>query len=92
MLVGPANVARLPATLYGQLLIAKLLLFGAMSALAAVNRFRLVPAFERSLAQANHLAALMALRRSLATETGCAVVVLALVACLGTLEPPVSGL
>lgn len=92
LLVGPANVARLPLTLYGQLLIAKLLLFGAMAVLAAANRFRLVPAFERSLAQANHLAALRALRRSLAIETGCAVAVLALVAWLGTLEPPVSGM
>lgn len=92
MLVGPANVARLPTALYGQLLIAKLLLFGAMAVLAAANRFRFVPAFERSLAQADHLVALRALRRSLTIETGCAVAVLALVAWLGTLEPPVAEL
>ena len=91
MLVGPANVAWLPATLYGQLLIAKLLLFGAMAALAAANRFRLVPAFERALARADPVAALNALRRSLAMETGCALAVLALVAWLGTLEPPTTG-
>lgn len=88
MLVGPANIVRLPATLYGQLLIAKLLLFGAMTALAAANRFRLVPKFERALAQANSVAGLNALRRSLVVETGCALAVLALVAWLGTLEPP----
>ena len=91
ILVGPAYVIRLPATLYGQLLIAKLLLFGAMAALAATNRFRLVPAFERALARADHVAALNALRRSLAMETGCALAVLALVAWLGTLVPPATG-
>jgi len=90
MLVGPANLAGLPASLYGQLLIAKLLLFGTMAALAATNRFRLVPAFENSLARADHASALGALRRSLAVETGCAVAVLALVAWLGMLEPPSS--
>ena len=90
LLVGPANVLKLPESLYGQLLLAKLLLFGAMAALAAANRFRLVPAFERSLAVADHRGALRALRRSLTTETGCAIAVLALVAWLGTLEPPAS--
>jgi len=88
LLIGPANILKLPDSLYGQLLIAKLALFGAMAALAAANRFRLVPAFERSLASADHASALHALRRSLAIETGCAIAVLALVAWLGTLEPP----
>jgi putative copper resistance protein D len=92
LLVGPANILKLPSSPYGQLLIAKLLLFGAMAALAATNRFRLVPEFERSLASADHIAALRALRRSLAIETGCAVAVLALVAWLGTLEPPMSAM
>lgn len=88
LLVGPANILRLPDSLYGQLLIAKLALFGAMAALAAANRLRLVPAFERSLATADHASALRALRRSLTIETGCAIAVLTLVAWLGTLEPP----
>lgn len=92
LLVGPANILKLPSSLYGQLLIAKLLLFGAMAALAATNRFRLVPEFERSLASVDDAAALRALRRSLAIETGCAVAVLALVAWLGTLEPPMSAM
>lgn len=92
LLIGPANVLKLPTSLYGQLLIAKLALFGAMAGLAAANRFRLVPAFERSLASDDHAGALRALRRSLAIETGCAIAVLALVAWLGTLEPPVSAL
>lgn len=90
LLVGPANLLNLPENLYGQLLIAKLALFAAMIVLAAMNRFRLVPTFEASIAAAEHLAALHALRRSLAIETGCALAILALVAWLGMLEPPIS--
>jgi copper resistance protein D len=83
-------VPDLGATLYGRLLIAKLVLFAAMLALASLNRFRLTPGFERSIAAADHARALGALRVSLAVETACAVVILALVGWLGTLEPPVS--
>ena len=92
LLVGPANLFDLPESLYGQLLIAKLALFAAMIALAAVNRFRLVPTFERSLLSADHGATLRALRRSLAVETSCALAILALVAWLGMLEPPISAM
>lgn len=88
LLVGFANLLRLPSTLYGQLLIAKLALFGAMLGLASLNRFRLTPAFEHAIAAADHRGAVGALRRSLAVEAGCAVTILALVAWLGTLEPP----
>ena len=90
MLVGIGNVADLGATLYGRLLIAKLVLFGAMLGLASLNRFRLTPAVERSIAAADHGRALGSLRASLAVETACAFVILALVAWLGTLEPPAS--
>jgi putative copper resistance protein D len=90
ILIGPGNILKLPVSLYGQLLIAKMLLFTAMTGLAVTNRFRLVPAFERSLKAVDFGHALRALRRSLAIETGCALAVLALVAWLGTLEPPVS--
>lgn len=92
LLVGPARFLVLPQSLYGRLLIAKLALFGAMAVLAAANRFRLVPAFERSLGAGDHGAALRALRRSLTLETGCAVAILGLVAWLGTLEPPASAM
>ncbi len=86
-LVGWPGLGALAASLYGQLLIAKLVLFGAMLALAASNRFRLVSRFERAMAADDHPAALAALRRSLAIETLCAIAVLALVAWLGTLDP-----
>jgi len=92
LLVGPGNIPALATTLYGQLLLAKLALFAAMLGLAALNRFRLTPRFETSIAAANHRVALGTLRRSLAVEAGCAVTILALVAWLGTLEPPVSAM
>ena len=92
MLVGSDNVAALATTLYGQLLLGKLALFVAMLGLASLNRFRLTPAFERSIASADHRGALGALRGSLAAETACVVVVLGLVAWLGTLAPPSSAM
>jgi copper resistance protein D len=92
LLVGAGNLPRLLATLYGQLLLAKLALFGTMLGLASLNRFRLTPAFERSVAMGDHRAALAALRRSLAIETSCAVTILALVAWLGMLEPPATAM
>ena len=89
--VGWQGIAGLPATLYGQLLLAKLLLFLAMLALAASNRFRLVPAFEAAMELDDHGGALGSLRRSLVIESGCAIVILALVAWLGTLDPMGAG-
>lgn len=91
LLVGLANLPALPATRYGQILIAKLALFGVMLALASLNRFRLTPMFERSIAASDHRGALVALRRSLAAEATCAVTLLAVVAWLGTLEPLASA-
>lgn len=92
LLVGAANVISLPRTLYGQLLIAKLLLFAAMIGFAAVNRYRLTPAFAARIDAQDHRGAVVALRISVALETGCAVVVLALVAWLGTLQPIASAM
>lgn len=90
LLVGPGNVLALGATLYGRLLLAKVALFAAMLGLASLNRFRLTPSFERSIAAADHGGAVRALRLSLVVETTCIVAILALVAWLGTLEPPAS--
>lgn len=92
LLVGAGNLLNLPSTRYGQLLLAKLALFGAMLGLASLNRFRLTPAFERSIAAADYRGALGTLRRSLAVEAACAITILALVAWLGTLEPPASAM
>jgi putative copper resistance protein D len=75
-------------TVYGQLLAAKLALFGLMLALAAANRFTLTPAFKHALQGGGVTLALAKLRKSLVIELGLAVVIIALVAWLGTLQPP----
>ena len=91
MLVGPQNILVLALTLYGQLLIAKLILFGIMLALAAANRFRLTPAFNSALQSGRTFGVVMMLRKSLALELSFALIILGLVAWLGTLEPPMSA-
>lgn len=92
LLVGIGNLGSLGTTIYGRLLLAKLALFVAMLGLASLNRFRLTPAFEASIAADDHRGALGALRASLAVETACVVTILGLVAWLGTLEPPASAM
>lgn len=80
----------LSSTRYGQLLVAKLILFGFMVALAAANRFRLTPAFDQAIQSGDASSALRLLRRSLSIEGSAALLILGLVAWLGTLEPPMS--
>lgn len=92
LLVGPPNVLTLPSTAYGQLLLIKLALFAAMLGFAALNRYRLTPTLAARIDDGDHRGAVVALRVSLALETGCAVVVLGLVAWLGTLQPPASAM
>jgi len=88
-LVGPARVGDLGASVYGQLLIAKLVLFVLMLALAAGNRFRLTPALGLALAgDEDPRRALQRLRRSVVAETLVGAVLLAVVAVMGTLAPP----
>jgi copper resistance protein D len=74
------SVPALFGTGYGRLLTAKLALFGAMLALAAVNRLRLTPRLPdpRSLAQ---------LRRNAALEALLGLVVIAVVGALGVTVP-----
>ena len=82
-LVGPDEVYGLWSSPYGRLLIAKLMLFVAMLALAAFNRFRFTPALERAPGRT-----IGALRRSVATEAAAGLAILGLAAWLGTLAPP----
>lgn len=88
-LVGWPNLGRLTSTLYGQLLLLKLALFGGMLGLAAINRFRLSPTFGNAQSQ-DVKSARRALWRSLMVETAAALAILGLVAWLGTLAPPMS--
>jgi putative copper resistance protein D len=92
LLIGPDQFGALLRSLYGQLLLVKLLLFVAMLGLAAANRFYMTPALEQRIASGDHVAAVNGLRKSLLAETGCVLAILGLVAWLGTLEPPVSGI
>jgi len=85
--VGFPHFTRLPLTDYGKLLILKLLLFAAMLALAALNRWRLTPALGIGVHNDNAVLAVAGLRRSLIAEGSAALAILALVAWLGTLEP-----
>ena len=85
--VGFPHFTRLPLTDYGKLLIVKLLLFAAMLALAALNRWRLTPALGVAVRNDNPASALTGLRRSLLAEGSAALAILAVVAWLGTLEP-----
>jgi putative copper resistance protein D len=92
-LVGPGRLADFWTTPYGQVLLAKVLVFAGMLGLAASNRFRLTPAFGNALdAGASWALPLAGLRRSVIFETIAALLVLGLVAWLGTLPPVTAGL
>jgi putative copper resistance protein D len=79
-LVGPGRVLALPDSPYGRLLLFKLAAFLAMLGLAAANRLVLTPRLD-----------LKSLRASLVAETALGFLVLALVAWLGTLPPPIDS-
>lgn len=85
-IIGPRLEGVMLST-YGALLLLKVLLFGAMIALASLNRFHLSPLLERSVRNGEYSLAVSALRRSLALELSMAIVIIALVAWLGTLSP-----
>jgi putative copper resistance protein D len=88
-MIGPARVAGLGTSLYGQLLIAKLVLFVLMLVLAAGNRFRLTPALGSVLAGCEDpRPALQRLRRSIVVETLVGALLIVVVAVMGTLAPP----
>lgn len=72
---------------YGILLFIKVVLFAGMLVLAALNRFHLGPLLERSLRDGQYTVAANALRRSVVVELVAAVVIVGLVAWLGTLSP-----
>ncbi|WP_413792358.1 MULTISPECIES: copper homeostasis membrane protein CopD [unclassified Pseudomonas] len=82
-----ASVTGLLDSTYGQLLALKLLLFAAMLVFAALNRFHLSPLLEQARQTGGHGVAVNALRRSMVLEFAVAVVILGLVAWLGTLSP-----
>lgn len=90
ILVGFSNIAALFDSTYGQLLVLKLSLVGFMLLLGAKNRWRLTPNLGLALSHGGTGAAVPALRTSLLLEAAAALVILGLVAWLGTLEPTAS--
>ena len=90
LLVGPAHFLSIGATLYGQLLLLKLALFAGMLALAALNRLHLTPTLAAAANPGQTDRATRRLRLSLAAEMLSAIVILGLVAWLGSLEPPIA--
>lgn len=77
---------------YGWVLIVKLALFGGMLALALEHRYRSTPVLRQALvAGVSGEADVGVLRRTLLAETFLAILILAAVALLGNLEPPVSA-
>jgi putative copper resistance protein D len=86
MVVGPV-FETLTSSTYGALLSLKVFLFAGMLVFAAVNRFHLSPLLERSIQADTHIVAINALRRSMILELSVAVIIMGLVAWLGTLSP-----
>lgn len=86
LIVGP-SFGGLVTSNYGILLSVKLIFFLAMLALAAANRYRLAPRLEASIIHGRHGPAIAGLRGSVILEFGCALIILALIACLGMLNP-----
>jgi putative copper resistance protein D len=89
-MIGPHKLTDFWLTLYGQILVAKVVLFGGMLGFAASNRFRLTPALGRALGPSMSSRPLSSLRRSIILETAVAFAVLGLVSYLGTLPPPMA--
>ena len=84
------SVPALVGTDYGRLLSTKLLLFGAMVALAAINRLRLTPRLpvaREAVPRETALAALHRLRRNALIETALGLGVLGVVGALGVTIP-----
>ena len=90
LLVGTASA--LVSTSYGQLLLVKLVLFGAMLLLAALNRFKLVPDLIASNSSGGSKARLVRLRRHVGAEQAVGLLVVAVVSMLGTMEPASSAM
>jgi copper resistance protein D len=87
-MLNPAFFLSSLRTPYGQLLAVKIAFFVAMLGLAALNRFWLTPRLAAAVDSAGQGTALRALRISIVLEAALGVLVFALVAWVGTLQPP----
>jgi putative copper resistance protein D len=93
LLVGPGHWRALVTEPYGQLLVGKVMVFAGMLALGAHHRYRSTPRLRQLLDGVPAGSSSVAdLRRTLLAETALALIVLAVVAVLGTLVPPAAAL
>jgi copper resistance protein D len=81
------SVRALTSTDYGHLLVLKLALFGVMLAIAAANRFRLTPRLVQSEVTTDAWDAALQLRRNALLEAILGILILIIVAALGTMSP-----
>jgi len=82
------SVSKLATTPYGQLLVVKLCLFSGMLALAALNRFHLVPSLVEAQENSAPLASsLRRLHRSVLGERVLGLMIVLIVSYLGTMQP-----
>jgi putative copper resistance protein D len=89
LLVG--SFANLITTPYGQLLIVKLCLFGGTLALAALNRFWLVPSLIRDNKPRGSAAGLFKLRGHILGEQALGLLIILIVSAIGTMEPAMNS-
>jgi putative copper resistance protein D len=85
------SVSALTGSLYGQLLVAKLSLLGGMLALAALNRFWLVPSLMRAKADGQPEALFGRLRRHVLGEQAIGLIIVFIVSVLGMMQPAISS-
>lgn len=78
------SVPALVGTAYGRWLLAKLAVFGAIIAIAALNRYRLVP---RLAVEGASRAAALGIARNAVIEAALGILIVAIVGVLGTLVP-----
>lgn len=74
---------------YGRLLLVKIVLFGAMVSIAAVNRLRLTPRLSCPLPGESHADVSLRLIRNSLIEVGLGLIIFVIVGALGTLQPGV---
>ena len=88
-LIAGTNVSLLFHSVYGRLLLLKLMLFAGMLLMAALNRYRLAPCIDSAVLLGDTQAACVALKRSLNIEFSLAIAILFLVAIFGLLTPEI---
>jgi putative copper resistance protein D len=84
------SFTNLTSTAYGQLLIVKLFLFAGMLALAALNRFIIVPRLTKANEVGEHAVAMVKLRRHILGEQALGLFIILVVSALGTMEPAIN--